>query len=122
MKSGATPTFSVTRAEVAATGRRAYQPRRQSSAACARPRHGRTQRGAGAANRRGNAARSRRVTTDPDQRTTMELDFPNTEDVTDFVSVPAGTYLCEISDVRTGATRTGEERWSFRLVVRDGEF
>jgi hypothetical protein len=36
--------------------------------------------------------------------------------------VPAGTYLCEISDARAGTTRNGEERWSFRLVVKDGEF
>lgn len=52
----------------------------------------------------------------------MELEFSNTEDVTDFTSVPAGTYLCEVSDARAGVTRHGEERWSFRLVVRDGEY
>jgi hypothetical protein len=52
----------------------------------------------------------------------MELEFSNTEDVTDFTSVPAGTYLCEVSDTRAGVTRHGEERWSFRLVVCDGEY
>jgi len=52
----------------------------------------------------------------------MELEFSNSDDVTDFTSVPAGTYLCEVSEVRAGITRTGEERWSFRLVVREGEY
>jgi hypothetical protein len=52
----------------------------------------------------------------------MELEFTNTEDITDFTSVPAGSYLCDISDVRPGTTRTGEERWSYRLVVREGEY
>ena len=52
----------------------------------------------------------------------MELEFTNTEDVTDFTSVPAGTYLCEVAAARAGTTRSGEERWSFQLVVRDGEY
>lgn len=52
----------------------------------------------------------------------MELEFSKSEDVTDFTSVPAGTYLCEVSDVRAGVTRQGEERWSFRLMVREGEY
>lgn len=52
----------------------------------------------------------------------MELEFSNSEDVTDFTSVPAGTYLCEVCDVRAGVTRNGEERWSFRLFVREGEY
>ncbi|MEZ5966171.1 MAG: hypothetical protein R3F56_20205 [Planctomycetota bacterium] len=52
----------------------------------------------------------------------MELEFSDSDAVTDFTSVPPGTYLCEVSDVRPGVTRHGEERWSFRLTVREGEF
>jgi len=52
----------------------------------------------------------------------MELEFGNMPAVSDFISVPAGTYLCEITDVRAGVTRNGEERWSFRLVVKEGEY
>ena len=40
--------------------------------------------------------------------------------VSDFVTVPAGTYLCRLAEVRTGTTRAGEARWSLRLVVADG--
>jgi hypothetical protein len=52
----------------------------------------------------------------------MELEFSKSDEKTDFTSVPAGTYLCEVTDVRPSVTRQGEERWSFRLMVRDGEF
>jgi hypothetical protein len=52
----------------------------------------------------------------------MELDFDASEEIADYVSVPAGTYLCEISEVRPGVTRSGDARWSFRLVVAEGEF
>ena len=40
--------------------------------------------------------------------------------VSDFVTVPAGTYVCRIAEVRTGATRSGDVRWSMGLVVADG--
>ena len=39
----------------------------------------------------------------------------------DFIAVPAGTYLCRIAEVRPGTTRAGDERWSLRLVVAEGE-
>ena len=52
----------------------------------------------------------------------MDLEFTKTPPATDFTSVPPGTYLCEIADVRAGATRSGEERWSFKLLVKEGEF
>ncbi len=51
----------------------------------------------------------------------MELEFSKTEETKDFTSVPPGTYLCEVADVRAGVTRHGEERWSFQLTVKDGE-
>lgn len=40
--------------------------------------------------------------------------------VSDFVCVPAGTYVCRVDDVRAGVTRSGDVRWSLRLVVADG--
>lgn len=40
----------------------------------------------------------------------------------DFVSIPAGTYLCEIAEVRVGTTKAGDPRWAIRLVVAEGEF
>ena len=52
----------------------------------------------------------------------MDLDFDAIEKVSDFVSVPEGTYLCEITDVRTGVTRNGDERWGLRLVIAEGEY
>lgn len=51
----------------------------------------------------------------------MEIDFDNRERVSDFVTVPAGTYLCRIAEVRPGTTRAGDERWSLRLVVAEGQ-
>lgn len=40
--------------------------------------------------------------------------------VFDYTTVPAGTYLCRIDEVRPGTTRAGAERWSVHLVVADG--
>ena len=51
----------------------------------------------------------------------MKIDFDKTDTTTDFVTVPAGTYLCRIADVREGTTRAGDERWSLRLVVAEGQ-
>ncbi|MEO6594747.1 MAG: DUF669 domain-containing protein [Planctomycetota bacterium] len=50
----------------------------------------------------------------------MEIDFDESGQVSDFVTVPAGTYLCRVAEVRTGMTRAGDERWSLRLVVAEG--
>ncbi len=52
----------------------------------------------------------------------MELDLDTSDNVTDFISVPAGTYLCSISEIREGKTRNGDARWSMRLTVAEGEF
>lgn len=40
----------------------------------------------------------------------------------DYTTVPAGTYVCRIDEVRPGTTRAGDERWSLRLVVDAGEY
>jgi len=51
----------------------------------------------------------------------MEIDFDAKDRVSDFVTVPAGTYLCRIAEIRPGSTRAGDERWSLRLVVAQGQ-
>ncbi|MBX3462741.1 MAG: DUF669 domain-containing protein [Planctomycetes bacterium] len=51
----------------------------------------------------------------------MEIDFDASDHVSDFVTVPPGTYLCRIAEVRPGSTRAGDERWSMRLVVAEGQ-
>ena len=51
----------------------------------------------------------------------MRMDFTNVEDVS-YVSVPEGAYLCRIDDVREKNTRDGSPRWSFRLIVVEGEY
>ncbi len=51
----------------------------------------------------------------------MEIDFDASDRVSDFVTVPPGTYLCRVAEVRPGTTRSGDERWSLRLVVAEGQ-
>lgn len=53
---------------------------------------------------------------------TMDIDFDSVENVADYVTVPPGTYLCRVGEVRPGTTRGGDERWAIRLVVVEGEF
>lgn len=50
----------------------------------------------------------------------MEIDFDAADRVSDYVTIPAGTYACRIAEVRCGSTRGGDERWSLRLVVAEG--
>jgi Protein of unknown function (DUF669) len=52
----------------------------------------------------------------------MELDFNDREQVTDYISVPEGTYLCRIMDVRERQTRNGDALWALKLMVAEGEF
>jgi len=51
----------------------------------------------------------------------MEIDFDAADRVSDYITVPAGTYLCRVAEVRPGLTRAGDERWSLRLVVAEGQ-
>ena len=51
----------------------------------------------------------------------MEIDFDAAGPMSDFVTVPPGTYVCRVAEVRTGTTRAGDERWSMRLVVEEGQ-
>lgn len=52
----------------------------------------------------------------------MRIDFTNVEDVESYQSVPTGTYLCKLRDLREGLSRGGDPRWSFRLEVHEGEY
>ena len=52
----------------------------------------------------------------------MRFDFSQIEDVESFVSIPEGTYLCRVAEVRAGVTRDGSVRWSLRLEVAEGEY
>ena len=52
----------------------------------------------------------------------MELDFDATDEINDYVTVPPGTYLCRVAEVRQRTTRNGEPLWSLRLLVAEGEY
>jgi len=52
----------------------------------------------------------------------MKFDFSTVDDAESFVSIPEGTYLCRIAEVRPGLTREGSPRWGLRLEVREGEY
>jgi hypothetical protein len=52
----------------------------------------------------------------------MRFDFSQVEDYESYVSVPEGTYVCRIAEVREGLARDGSVRWGFRLEVADGEY
>jgi hypothetical protein len=49
----------------------------------------------------------------------MEINLDDTNNV-NYAQVPAGTYRCRIAEVRPGTNRSGDERWSLRLVVAEG--
>lgn len=52
----------------------------------------------------------------------MKLDFTAVEDSESYVSIPEGTYLCRVAEVREGLTREGSPRWGLRLEVAEGEY
>ena len=52
----------------------------------------------------------------------MEIDFDEQDTISNFISIPCGTYLCRIAEVRTGVTQGGDDRWSMRLVVAEGQY
>lgn len=52
----------------------------------------------------------------------MKLDFSGVEDAESYISIPEGTYLCRVADVREGLTRDGSARWGIRLEVIEGEY
>jgi hypothetical protein len=52
----------------------------------------------------------------------VRVDFNQVDDAENYVSVPNGTYLCEVSEVRSRQGDDGSERWSLRWVVLEGPF
>ncbi|HEX6885234.1 MAG TPA: DUF669 domain-containing protein [Planctomycetota bacterium] len=52
----------------------------------------------------------------------MKVDFSQVEDAESYVSIPEGTYLCRVAEVREGQTRELAARWGLRLEVVDGEY
>jgi len=52
----------------------------------------------------------------------MKLDFSTIEDFESFVSIPEGTYVCRVAEVRVAVTREGAPRWALRLEVADGDY
>ena len=52
----------------------------------------------------------------------MKLDFSLIEDAESYVSIPEGTYLCRVAEVREGQTRELAPRWALRLEVLEGEY
>jgi len=52
----------------------------------------------------------------------MKLDFHDIDDLESYVSIPEGTYLCRVADVRPGSTRDGCPRWALRLEVAEGDY
>jgi hypothetical protein len=64
------------------------------------------------------AAQGRRIHEDQ----IMRFDFSKVDDTRSFVSVPEGSYVCRIAEVRQRASRDGSPRWSYRLEVVEGEY
>ncbi len=52
----------------------------------------------------------------------MNFDFSEIAEGDNLVSVPAGTRLCRVAEVREGVARDGSDRWSLRLEVCEGDF
>lgn len=52
----------------------------------------------------------------------MRFDFDSVASDRMFTSVPEGTHVCHITEVREQTARDGSPRWIFRLVVTTGDF
>jgi hypothetical protein len=52
----------------------------------------------------------------------MHIDFRTIEDSESYVTVPEGTYLCRVAEVRENLAMNGSPRWSLRLEVCEGDF
>ena len=52
----------------------------------------------------------------------MNVDFSSIGDVESFLSIPEGSYLCRIAEVREALTREGSPRWALRLEVAEGDY
>lgn len=52
----------------------------------------------------------------------MHIDFREIEDSESYVTVPEGTYVCRVAEVRENTALSGVPRWSLRLEVCEGDF
>lgn len=52
----------------------------------------------------------------------MQIDFSHVDDIDSYVSIPEGSYVCRIAEVREGVTREGSPRWAYRLEVTAGDY
>ncbi len=52
----------------------------------------------------------------------MKVDLENADQISDFTTIPAGTYMCRVEEVRERQSRAGDTMWGIRLVVCEGEF
>jgi hypothetical protein len=52
----------------------------------------------------------------------MQFDFSQVQDIDSFISIPEGTYVCRVAEVREGVSRDGSARWNLRLQVAHGEY
>src|SRR5690606_3749400 len=52
----------------------------------------------------------------------MNVNFDGSEEITDYASIPAGTYLCAVTEIRERLTSSKDPMWAIRLTVAEGEF
>jgi len=51
-----------------------------------------------------------------------KIDFGHVDDVQDFSPVPAGKYLCRLSEIEEASTQHGDEMWKLRFEVVKGPY
>lgn len=52
----------------------------------------------------------------------MIIDFSEVGDVENYASVPEGTYVVKVVEVRDSLSKEGATRWGFRLEVVEGPY
>lgn len=52
----------------------------------------------------------------------VHIDFDQIDNCENYSSVPNGTYICHVAEVRPRRGDDGLERWSLRWIVADGPF
>jgi len=51
-----------------------------------------------------------------------KIDFSKVDDARDFSPVPAGKYLCRLSEIEEASTQHGDEMWKLRFEVVKGPY
>lgn len=52
----------------------------------------------------------------------VHVDFDQIENCDNYSSVPNGTYICQVAEVRVRPGNDGVERWGIRWIVLEGPF